>query len=147
MNFHLAQLNVARLLKPIEDPSIDEFRNNLDRINSLAESSPGFVWRYQEENGNATSAYLEGDPLLIPNLSVWENVEYLKQFTFQTVHVEFLRKRRLWFEKPTEAHMVLWWVEEGQFPDIHEAFARLKFLRKKGPSAKAFTFQKIFEPE
>ena len=145
MTYHLAQLNVARLLFDLEDSRIDEFRNNLDRINALAESIEGFVWRLKGDAGNATEIPVAPDPMIIANMSVWKNVDSLKAFAYESDHVEFLRKKKLWFEKPTGQYMVLWWVEEGHQPSLEEGMARLKFLEKNGPSQKAFSFRKIFE--
>ena len=146
MTYHLAQLNVARLLFDLDDPRIDEFRNNLDRINALAESIEGFVWRLKGDAGNATEIPVSPDPMLVANMSVWKNVASLKAFAYESDHVEFLRKKKLWFEKPNGQYMVLWWVEEGHQPSLEEGMARLKFLEKNGPSKKAFSFRKIFEP-
>src|SRR5215211_1575777 len=95
---HLAQLNVARLRAPVDDPMIDDFRNNLLRINALGDASPGAVWRLQTEDGDATAIKAFDDPLVILNLTVWESVEALKSFVYKTEHVDFLRRRREWFE-------------------------------------------------
>src|SRR4029453_16712144 len=68
---HLAQLNIGRLRAPLEDPRIDGLRTNLERINALAEASPGFVWRLQDESGDATGIKVFDDDLEIINLTVW----------------------------------------------------------------------------
>ena len=146
MTYHLAQLNVARLLFDLEDARIDEFRNNLDRINALAESSEGFVWRLKGDSGNATEIPASPDPMIVANMSVWKDADSLKAFAYETDHVEFLRKKKLWFEKPKGQYMVLWWVEDSHQPSLEEAIARLMYLEKHGPSQKAFSFRKIFEP-
>ncbi len=145
--YHLAQLNIARLLAPLEDPQIKEFVDGLEPINQLAESSPGFVWRLKDEEiGNATDFRPFDDDMLIINMSVWEDVDSLKNFAYKSHHVEYFNKRLQWFEKMKEAHYVLWWVTAGHEPDIWEAKERLEYLRKNGESPKAFTFRKIFEP-
>ena len=51
----LAQLNVARPRAALDDPVMTEFMANLDRINALAETMPGYVWRLQDASGNATA--------------------------------------------------------------------------------------------
>ena len=145
MTHHLAELNVATLLHDLEHPAIDEFRNNLDRINTLAESMEGFVWRLKDDTGNATEFSAFPNPLIIANMSVWKDVDSLKKFSYETAHVEFLRKRKLWFERPTEVHMVLWWVPIGHEPTLEEAVERLTLLRENGATEKAFSFQKVFE--
>jgi hypothetical protein len=144
---HLAQLNVGRLRAPMDDPTIDDFRENLDPVNTLAEASPGFVWRLQDDSGNATGIKPYGDDLEIVNLTVWESVEALADFTYRTGHVEFLRRRREFFEAATEPILCLWWIPEGTIPAVEDAIARLDHLRASGPSPTAFTFSHRFEPD
>jgi hypothetical protein len=144
---HLAQLNVGRLRAPMDDPSIDDFRDNLEPINALAEGSPGFVWRLQDESGNATGIKPYGDELEIVNLTVWESIEALTDFTYRTGHVEFLRRRREFFEAPTQPILCLWWIREGTIPTVEDAIARLDHLRAHGPTPTAFTFTSRFEPD
>jgi hypothetical protein len=144
---HLAQLNIARLRAPMDDPQIDDFRNNLEPVNALAEASPGYVWRLQDESGDATSIKAFDDDLMILNLTVWESVEALADFVYRTGHVEFLRRRREWFEAPTEAITCLWWIREGTLPTVDDAIARLEHLRAHGPTPTAFTFRHRFEPD
>jgi hypothetical protein len=141
---HLAQLNVGRLRAPIDDPLIDDFRNALDAINALAEATPGFVWRLQDEAGNATGIKPFGDELEIVNLSVWESVDALSDFAYRTDHVGFLRRRREFFEAPTQPILCLWWIDEGTVPTVEDAIARLEHLRAHGPTPTAFTFRHRF---
>jgi hypothetical protein len=143
---HLAQLNVGRLRAPLESPMIDDFRNNLDRINALAKASPGFVWRLQDESGNATGIKVFDDDLEIINLSVWESIEALADFAYRSGHVELLRRRREFFEAPTQPILCLRWISEGTIPTVEDALARLEHLRTHGPTPKAFTFRTRFEP-
>jgi len=143
---HLAEINIARFRLPITDPANAEFLANLDRVNALAESSPGFVWRLKGEGNDATSLRLYGDPQVIPNMSVWSDLESLVAFTYRnSVHLEIMRRRKEWFEK-LEFYMVLWWVPEGQLPTLDEAVERLDILRRKGPTVDAFTFSTPFGP-
>jgi hypothetical protein len=143
---HVALFNIARLRAPMDDPLIDDFRNNLDPINALAEQSPGFVWRLQDESGNATNITPYPDPMTITNLVVWESIDELADFTYRSGHLEFLRRRRDFFEPPTGAIVVLWWIPEGHIPTLAEAMARLDHLRQHGPTPHAFTFRQRFEP-
>ena len=143
---HLALFNIARLRAPMDDPLIDDFRNNLDRINALAEESPGFVWRLQDDSGNATSITPYPDPMVITNMAVWESIDELADFTYRSGHVELLRRRRDFFEAPSEPILVLWWVPEGHVPSMEEAMAKLDHLRAHGPTAAAFTFRHRYEP-
>lgn len=145
--WHVAQLNVGRLLAPVESPAIEGFRARLEPINALADTHPGFVWRLQTEAGNATDIRPTEDELFLINMSVWESIEALRAFTYTTAHVQVLRDRRSWFEQLASAHLVLWWVPAGHIPTVDEALARLERLRRDGPSPDAFTFRTPFEPE
>ena len=148
MSFHLAQINIARLLKPIDHPQIADFVNNLDEINLLAEKSDGFVWRLKDdESNNATSLNPFNDPMLIVNMSVWEDVESLKKYVYQSDHVKVFTRRKEWFEKPTKAHMALWWVEKGKVPTATEGKERLEYLQNNGSSPVTFSFSKIYDPQ
>jgi len=147
MTFHLAQLNVARLNQPLDHDDTAEFVDALDSINALAESSLGFVWRLTDDAGQSSS-YVplpgEDDPLLIVNYSIWEDLDALRQFVFRTAHVDYLRRRREWFEKPAEPSTVLWWTPAGTIPTLDEASGRLRALRADGPTAEAWTLSTSF---
>ena len=147
MEYHLAQINVARLLKPIDHPQIADFVNQLDEINALAEKSDGFIWRFKdEESNNATTINPVNDPMLIINLSVWSDVESLKKYVYSSDHVKVFVRRKEWFEKPEKAHMALWWVKKAVLPSVQEGMQRLEYLQQNGNSSHAFTFAKIHEP-
>ena len=143
----LAQLNIGRLVAAQESPEVAEFMAALDRINALAESSDGFVWRLRDDAGNATSFRIARDRRLIPNLSVWTDIESLQDFMYRTDHVDFLRRRREWFEPLGREHLVLWWVDDGHQPGLDEALDRLERLERDGPSALAFTFRVPFDAD
>lgn len=142
---HLAQCNIARLKAPIDSPVVADFVAALDPINALAEESPGFVWRLEDDSGNATSIQAFDDEMLIVNMSVWESIEALSAFTYQSAHRNVLRRRREWFEVADDASLVLWWIPEGSIPTVEDARARLEMLRRDGPSAEAFTFRTVIE--
>lgn len=142
-DYHLAQLNIARMLEPLESPRMAEFVDNLDRINALAEAAPGYVWRLQTDDGDATALRPFGDDMLV-NLSVWRDVQSLRAFVFSSAHVEIMRKRREWFQRMTEAYVVLWWLPRDELPTIEEAARRLAMLRRDGPGASAFTFRTAY---
>jgi Domain of unknown function (DUF3291) len=144
--FHLAQYNIARLVAPLDVPRISDFVANLDRINGLGDRTPGFVWRHQTEEGNSTSIRVRDDPLIIINLTVWETIESLFEFAYRSGHAEFYRRRREWFEAPSEAHLVLWWVPAGHVPSVDESEERLDYLRAHGSTPRAFTFKRRFGP-
>lgn len=141
--YHLAQLNIAHLSAPIDSPQLEDFVANLDRINALAEASPGFVWRLQTEEGDATGIDHFG-PEILANLSVWEGVEALHNYVYHSDHIELLRRKKEWFESIKEAHMVLWWVPAGHRPSLEEAERKLNELRSHGPSERAFSFRNAY---
>jgi hypothetical protein len=141
---HLAQVNIARMRAPLEDPAMAGFVARLDEINALADRSPGFVWRLQGAGNNATYLRPYDDERIIFNMSVWESIEALKQYVYYTAHVEVLQMRHSWFEKLAGAYAALWWVPKGHVPGIDEAKQRLAHLDAHGPSAFAFTFKRPF---
>lgn len=143
--WHLAQINYATLLHPIDHPAIKGFVDQLETINSLAERSPGFVWRLMTEEGDATALRPAG-PDIIVNMSVWEDIESLRAFTYKSAHVAVLRRRKDWFHLPETAHFALWWIPAGILPDLDEAARRIELLNRAGPSAEAFTFKQSFPP-
>jgi Domain of unknown function (DUF3291) len=144
--YHLAQINVARMLYPIDHAGMAAFVRALGPINAMADRAPGFVWRLQDESGNATAFNPFDDPMIIVNMSVWASIEALFDFVYQTDHTAIMRRRKAWFEKPPEAHMALWWIPAGPLPTVHEGRARLLHLRAHGPSAFAFSFKRRFAP-
>jgi hypothetical protein len=142
---HLAQLNIGRLVAPLDDPRIAGFVDDLERINALADGHAGFVWRLQNDTGDATSYRLFDESTLV-NMSVWETIDDLYAYTYGSAHLEPLRRRREWFLPFEGPHLVLWWVPAGHRPDLVEAGERLERLRRDGPTAEAFTFRQRFEP-
>lgn len=143
---HLAQLNIARLLQPLDHPDLQGFVDGLEPINALADAADGFVWRLQTDEGDATSIRAFDDDMLIVNLSVWESLEALRAFVYSGDHMDIMRQRRLWFERMGEAYLVLWWVPAGHRPTVAEATHRLDLLRHLGPTPEAFTWRTTFEP-
>ena len=141
--FQLAQLNVAMTRAPLDSPIMADFMANLDRINALADRAPGFVWRLQDDSGNATSVCPTGDNMIV-NMSVWDDVASLNHYVYKTAHVEIMKRRKEWFDRMKENHFVLWWVARGHVPSVEEAMARLSMLRADGPTPQAFTFRHAF---
>jgi uncharacterized protein DUF3291 len=142
--YHLAQANIGRIRAPLDDPIMEGFRSQLDPINALADRSPGFVWRLQTEDGNAMAIRPFPDDRMAINMSVWESLEALQQFVYQSAHVGPLRDRKQWFEPIEGPILVMWWVRAGHVPTVAEALERLQHLKAYGPSPEAFTFRAPF---
>jgi len=146
MTHHLAQLNIGRTKAAPEDPIMDGFMSRLDEINAIADESPGFVWRLQTEDGNATSIHAFDDPLLLVNMSVWESIDTFREFTYRSNHKELLQKRADWFDRYEGPYQVMWWVPAGHIPTVEEAKDRLEMLVERGPTRDAFTYKDRFDP-
>jgi heme-degrading monooxygenase HmoA len=145
LRWHVAQINVAKMIgESISDPVMEKFVAQLDEVNALAESSPGFVWRLKDETNNATSLNPYGDQTIIINMSVWESLEHLKKFVYHGRHSEVLRSRRDWFVNFGKPFTTLWYVREGDTPSIEEGVMRLRSLQDKGPTQFAFDFKTTF---
>ncbi len=140
----VAQLNVGRLVAPTDSPVVAEFMEALDEVNALADISPGFAWRFQTEDGNATAERPYDDESIIVNFSTWRSVDELADYVYRSAHTGYLRRRREWFERMDDAIHVLWWVPAGHHPSVREAIERLDHLRAHGPTAYAFTFRHRF---
>lgn len=143
----LAQINIAEMLAPINDPIMKDFVDNLDRINKLAEQSQGFIWRLKGDEDNATAITVFDNLFLIINMSVWENIDALFDFTYKTVHVEILKRKKEWFHKMPRMHMAFWYVENGHEPTPEEAKERLYYLQEYGESPYAFSFKSKYTEE
>jgi hypothetical protein len=152
MDYVVAQVNIGRLVAPLDSPRLADFAAGLDPVNAVADSAPGFVWRLQTEDGDATALRAfeqdaEGaDGGILINMSVWETVEDLAAFVYGEAHLAVLRRRREWFERLTDVYAALWWVPRGHVPAITEAEDRVKHLRAHGPTPHAFTFKVHFPP-
>ncbi len=142
-SFHLAQLNVATILAPLDDERMRGFVEALDHVNAVADASPGFVWRLKDDAGNATALRPFG-PDMIVNMSVWQTAEALFDYVYRSGHKAYLARRKEWFSIPAEMHLVLWWIPAGAIPTIAEAKRRLDLLRLNGPSPEACTFKRRF---
>ena len=145
-SYHLAQANIAHMRAPLEDPIMEGFVSRLDPLNALADASPGFVWRLDSEEGDATAYRLFENTNIIFNMTVWESYQALKAYVYEADHVGAVQRRAEWFERPTRSPFVLWWIDAGHIPTVEDAKERLELLWERGPTAEAFTFRHRFEP-
>ena len=143
MSYHLAQVNIAKIKAPLDSLVMADFVNNLDRINTLAESSPGFVWRLKDGD-DATTIRMYDDDYLVVNMSVWQDLDHLKKFVYQSEHLGIFKRKGEWFENMEKMHMALWYVQDGNYPSVEEAEERLNHLRTHGETPYSFSFRKIF---
>jgi uncharacterized protein DUF3291 len=141
---HLAQVNLATLRAPLDSPELAGFVAQLEPVNALADQSPGFVWRLQTEDGDATAIRPFEDDRVIVNLTVWASLEALRTFVYASRHLDVMRQRRAWFHRMPDPFMALWWVPAGIIPTVAEAKDRLELLACQGPTAAAFTFRAPF---
>ena len=150
MDYVIAQVNVGRLVAPLNSTQLAGFVAQLDPVNAVADGAPGFLWRLQTEDGNATAlrafeADADGaDGGILVNMSVWATVEALADYVYGDAHLAVLRRRREWFERMTVAYTALWWIPRGHVPTIAEAEDRVRHLREHGPTPQAFTLRQHF---
>ena len=151
-DYVLAQVNIGRLVAPLDSEQLAGFVASLDPVNAVADTAPGFIWRLQTEEGNATSLRVfdedadGADGGILVNMSVWESVEALAAYVYSDTHRQVLRRRRNWFDRMAEAHLALWWIPRGHFPTTQEAEERVLHLRERGPGPYAFTLREHFPP-
>ena len=142
--WNLAQINIGRLTAPQGDPRVQPFFDALDRVNALADAAPGFVWRLQDESGNAMGISYSPDPLLAVNMSVWRDADSLFDFVYRSAHTPVMARRRDYFQRFDGAYQALWWVEAGSVPTVQDGLSRLWLLDRFGPCPQAFTFKARF---
>lgn len=147
-DFHLAQVNVGRILAPLSSPQLADFVAQLEAINAVADRAPGFVWRMVDDGGaDATSLRPKNDDdMFLINCSVWESVETLREYAYRSEHLKVLARRREWFERLADFHLALWWVPAGHRPSVDEAMDRIALIRKVGEGPEAFTFREPHPP-
>lgn len=145
---HLAELNIGRLVADTDDPRVAEFMAALDRINGMGKRMPGFVWMMEgsgEPGTGNTETKIDGAPRFVANLTVWESVETLENFVWNTVHRQFYERRKDWFEVLGEMHFVMWWVPAGHKPTLDEALERLELRKARGDTEEAFGWEWLAE--
>ena len=145
--YHIAQINIGRMVAAIDSEEMSGFVNRLDEINALADQAEGFVWRLQTEDGDATAIRIFEDDMLIINMSVWESIEALHNYTYKTAHAQLIKQRKEWFEKMSSSHMAMWWIPAGHIPTPQEAATKIALINERGVTADVFTFAHRFTVE
>ena len=143
----LAQANLAWMRYPLHDPRMAAMRDEIDRINGLGDAAPGFIWRFQTAEGDATDVRVLDDPRVLFNLTIWRSIDALRRYVYHTEHAAFMRRRRDWFLRPPKPPLAMWWVPAGTHPTVDEAMARLDCLWREGPSSEAFPLTQAYGPD
>ena len=144
--YSIAQVNIAHMLAPLSDPIMAGFVAQLNAVNAFADASPGFIWRFQTDGGNATDVRAYDDELILFNMSVWASLSDLSNYVYasESVHRPVMKQRRQWFQRFDGPYMALWWVPQNHIPTVEEAKERLEYLRAHGETSYAFSFKKPF---
>jgi hypothetical protein len=140
---HLAQVNIAKILEPLDSPKMRGFVDNLDRINAIADKSEGFIWRFKDEDKDLAKSIFKDDALIV-NISVWNDLEALFNYTYKSVHLEIFKQKKEWFSKLRMTHMAFWYVPLDYKPTFQDAKSRLDYLNKNGETPYSFTFKSKF---
>lgn len=133
----IGQFNIARARWDLDDPRMKEFMDMVPKMNALAARSPGYIWRLEDEHGPDAPKF-PGEPRMTMTLSVWQDVDSLRHFTWNTLHKRFRMRTSEWFEKMDAAYLAIWPIAEGHRPLGEEAQAMLAKLRVEGPSEAVF---------
>ena len=141
--YHLAQVNIAKMLAPLNDPIMQDFINSVDKINAIADNAEGFIWRLQDEDKEDAAIVFKDDSIVI-NMSVWENLDTLFNYTYKSGHIEVFKRKKEWFSKMKIMYMAFWYVLDGYKPTFLEAKERLDYLNKHGETPYAFSFKSKF---
>lgn len=147
---HIAEFNIGILRHDWEDPRIADFVAGLEKVNAVAQRSPGFVWMMGDDDMDAAQTDAEGvlggNPRTASTLSVWQSADALGRFVWNTVHRQYYARRGEWYdaaEQDAGPRMVLWHVAPGHRPTIAEAKARLDHLAAHGPTDHAFGWSEL----
>ena len=143
---HLAEVNIAKRLAPMDDPIMQDFVNNVDKMNAIADAAEGFIWRMKDEDKELGAKIFQDDELLI-NMSVWKDLESLFNYTYKSRHIEVFKRKKEWFSKMKMMHMAFWYVPEGYEPTFQDAKDRLDYLNMYGDTPYAFSFKSKFSTE
>jgi hypothetical protein len=145
--YHLAQVNTAKMRYSLDAPEMADFVAQIDSINAVADADPGFVWRLRGEGASdATSIRAFDDESILITLTVWKSLEALSDYVYRGAHNGIMRQRRQWFEKVEQPILAMWWICAGYKPTVSEAKKRLEHLQRYGSTPYAFSFKKPFSP-
>lgn len=141
-NYYLIHANIAVAREALDHPIMADFVEIADEIDEIAHNSPGFV---AQPTPRDEGSIFKGKYLL--NLSIWDTVESLRDFTYSNAHKLALTRREDWFIQGERYNYVLYWSQRESLPTEKEIKARIDYLRFKGPSPYAFTFDEAYSLE
>lgn len=147
MTHYLAQANVAKFKEPLDHPTMKEFVDFLEPVNTYAEESKGFIWRLKDDDGRSAS-YIESpfnDDMMAINISLWSDLASFKEFVYGSVHSYFLRNKKKWFDVNATSQFVLWWLPKGELPTLQMTKQKLDLLKKNGATPAAFTLKDFYD--
>ena len=147
--YRVAQINFARLPVPLSDPQLEGFVTLLQGANTLAEASPGFVWRLDEHSAAASADRVfpnQAPGTTLVNLSIWKSVSALQRYAIMGKDGGVVNARQSFFQRFEGRWVALWWVPEGHFPEVADGWARIQHLRRHREQPYAFSLWRPFPP-
>ena len=138
----IAQMNWGRLKYLLEDKRMIEFSKSLNEVYSLAENHSGFIWRISNNQSELQLSDLGFDKLISSTVSIWRDIESLKDYTYNSLHGVYLKRSSEWFQKIDGPQLVIWNVENDDQPTFKESFDRLEHLKKNGSTDYAYAWNR-----
>jgi len=138
----IAQMNWGRLKYPLEDKRMIEFDQSLNEVYSLAENHPGFIWRIPDNQVELQLTNLGFDKFISSTVSIWNSVDSLKDYTYNSLHGIYLKRSSEWFKEVEGPQLVIWNVKNDDRPTFKESFERLAHLKINGPTDFAYGWEK-----
>jgi hypothetical protein len=142
-----------------EEISSEKTRPFIERVPptfEAAEGSDGFICRAKgnyilSESGQLTGieydkipSFYEDPTIVVQTLSVWRDIDSAWAYVYAGTHLDALKKRAEWMQKPTFPQYVLWWRNTDAVPLFAEGVHWLEHLYKHGVTKDAFTFRQSF---
>jgi hypothetical protein len=140
--YYLVHVNIAAARASLDDPLMKGFVDRIGEIDALAQSWPGFI--AQPTPPDEGQIY-PGNMLV--NVSIWETVDTLRDFTYASRHAEALKMRAEWFVHSDLPNYLLYWALSGQMPTEVEIQRRFDYLHQHGATPFAFSFKHPFSVE
>jgi len=103
---------------------IAHFVPNRNCITTLAEKCKSLIWRLNGEENTVDALRIFGDDCLIVNRSVGELEKALFVFTYESKHIEVIKRKKEWFSKLTDMPRSLWFIQSGHEPSPERAEQR-----------------------